>query len=313
MTYAATILVPVAHQDDRWLRQCLTSAATQSVPCAVIVIPATDTPDSNHRIIDEICRRYANVAVTPQPADRFAKALNRGIAAAATDRVGFLLSDDWLMPTAVAACLENDADIVCTDVLLVNAAGETMREQLPAVTRAEYDRRPTLADKAAFLEHFFLFKRQALCAVGGVDEMVGDVGPDDFDLIWTLLERGADVALVPEPLYVYRDHDGIRLSTRPVRDQLTDLAKVLDKHNVGGWRRLKIITAQASWFGRRVTRVHAEFSQGTLPTRLFFLFFRRIQTLWYCFTHPERPWRQRPYKPEPEARDRGPGHENLGG
>jgi len=311
VTYAATILVPVAHQDDHWLRQCLTSAATQSVPCAVIVIPATDTPDSNHRIIEAIRRRYTNVAVTPQPADRFAKALNSGIAAATTDRVGFLLSDDWLMPNAVAACLGKDADIVCTNALLVNAAGETMPEQPPVITQADYDRRPTLADKAAFLEHFFLFKRQALCAAGGVDEMVGDVGPDDFDLIWTLLERGADVALVSEPLYVYRDHSGTRLSTRPVRDQLTDLAKVLDKHNVGGWRRLKMITAQGSWFGRRVTQVHAEFSQATLPTRLFFLLIRRIQTLWYCFTHPERPWRQRPYTPEQAAR--GPGHEKLSG
>ena len=85
--------------------------------------------------------------------------------------------------------------------------------------------------------------------MGGVDEQVGLTGPDDFDMIWTLLERGASVSIVPAQLYNYRDHGGERLTLRSVEAQVGDLRKILDKHGVHGEERARIIAWHSASYG----------------------------------------------------------------
>jgi len=85
--------------------------------------------------------------------------------------------------------------------------------------------------------------------VGGVDEQVGLTGPDDFDMIWTLLERGASVSIVGEQLYNYRDHSGERLTLRGAQAQIDDLQKILDKHGVHGEERAQILAWHSVAYG----------------------------------------------------------------
>jgi len=113
----------------------------------------------------------------------------------------------------------------------------------------EFRRLPSLERKASYLQHFFLFRRQALREVGFVDEQVGLTGPDDFDLIWTLLERGASVSIVPAQVYNYRDHGGERLTLRSAEAQVDDLRKILDKHGVHGEERARIIAWHSASYG----------------------------------------------------------------
>ena len=124
-------------------------------------------------------------------------------------------------------------------------------------TQAVYETLATIERKAAYLEHFFLFRRDALMAVGGVDETIGSTGADDFDLIWTMLEHGATVAVIPDLLYNYRDHHGERLSLRPADLQRRDLARILDKHGVRGDARERMLREHAVWFGAPVHVVEA--------------------------------------------------------
>ena len=67
--------------------------------------------------------------------------------------------------------------------------------------------------------------------MGGVDATIGQTGPDDYDLLWTLLEYGASVSIVEESLYCYRDHaQAWRLSLKPAGEQTENLKKILSKH-----------------------------------------------------------------------------------
>jgi len=51
----------------------------------------------------------------------------------------------------------------------------------------------TLEQKHVYLQHFFLFRKTKLQQIGGADESLGDFpGIDDFDMIWVLLEHGAN-------------------------------------------------------------------------------------------------------------------------
>jgi hypothetical protein len=75
--------------------------------------------------------------------------------------------------------------------------------RLPSIdinaSEVEFDKLSTLERKAACLSHFFLFRRAKVEEVGGLDETLGDApGIDDYDFIWTLLEHGASVSIVPE-------------------------------------------------------------------------------------------------------------------
>ncbi len=257
MTPAAAILIPVLKQVEAWLVQCVSSALRQSVPCEVLVLTSPLTPQGNLRILAHLQRSAPRLTVLKQEARGFAAALNLGIRAAAAPRVGFLLSDDWLDSTAVEECLRSSADIVSTGLAIYAADGVT---RIAGATRTlsieEYDRKPDLEQKAAYLRHFFLFQKRILEAVGGLDESLGDSpGIDDYDLPWVLLEHGASVAIVGKNLYHYRDHQGDRLTTGKRQDMVATMEKILTKHQVTGEQKERLLGSKARWFGRPIQAV----------------------------------------------------------
>ncbi len=256
----ATVLIPVLRQEDAWLDQAIRSALDQTAPCEVLVVTQPPTPPGNLDVIRRL-RAGAPDRLAVHPAPRgFARALNTGFRAARAARVGLLLSDDWLDPRAVEACLAVPADIVSTGQVRWAADGRT---ELTALRRPVLRRRfaelSTLEAKARYLTHFFLLRRDKVLAVGGADETLGDSpGIDDYDLIWVLLEHGASVGIVEEFLYNYRDHDRERLTLRPRSEMLATAARTLDKHGLTGPERERILALRAEWFGRPVHVVQTE-------------------------------------------------------
>lgn len=250
MTCRASIVVPLLSQQDAWLRQCLHSALDQTAECEVIVVVSRHTTQSNLALLENLRSWHEALRIVCRPRDGFAVALNTGISAAAAERIGFLLSDDWLDRTAVEDCLPPSSDIVSTGMRTYDADGTTEFENLTRVPTCEaFERLPTLEAKASYLRYFFLFRKETLDAVGGVDESIGLTGADDYDLIWTLLEWGASVSIVEMRLYNCRDHTGQRLTLRAREAQIKDLQKILDKHGVSGQARERLIQAKSKWYG----------------------------------------------------------------
>jgi hypothetical protein len=230
----ATIIVPLRSQRDDFLAACLDSAVRQTSRCQILVVTSEATPRSNLDVVSRFRDKSANVTALPRQRPSFAAAINTGIEAAQAPRVGLLLSDDWLNERAVERCLAADADIVSASMAIYDATGSKRLDLREPRSQAAYDRLESLHDRACYLGHFLLFRRDRLLSVGGVDETIGNVGPDDFDLIWSLLEVGASAAVVEEELYCYRDHPGERLTLRPKADQMSDIGKIFDKHRVFG-------------------------------------------------------------------------------
>lgn len=245
----ATIVMPLRRQQDSWLRQAVMSAVLQTVPTAVIVVTSEATPASNLGILRDVAAEHPLVQVIQRPPGQgFADAINLGFHSADTDRVGLLLTDDWLSPHAVEACLPHDADIVSTGRIAYAADGEEALWSR-VIDQKRFDAIPTLEGKASALGHFLLFRRVAVLAAGGVDPGIGLTGADDYDLPWTLLEQGASVRMVAEPLYHYRDHDGERLTLRTQQDQVRDLRRILAKHDVGPEETERLVAAKSRWYG----------------------------------------------------------------
>ncbi|MCP4327586.1 MAG: glycosyltransferase family 2 protein [Alphaproteobacteria bacterium] len=259
----ATIIIPLRRQSDVYLGHCVRSALAQTITSEVIVVVAANTPERNLATLQRIQDDAPALRIIVRERDSFADAFNTGIKTAAADRIGFLLSDDWLDPTAVEECIRRDADIVSTDIEFYAADGSTKLELRPPHTAEKYASLTTLLAKASFLSYFYLFKKPCLKAVGGVDETAGLTGPDDLDLIWSLLEHGATVSVVEKKLYNCRDHDGERLTLRDRDLQIADLKKILDKHSIVEPERERIVRHHARWYGRTLLEVVQE--RGSIP------------------------------------------------
>jgi len=253
VTLRASIVIPLLREPLEWLEHCVRSALAQSPASEVLVVVSPRTPPELVVALRRWSVEAPALAVLVEEGTGFAAALNTGIRASRTSRVGFLLADDWLEHRAVECCLAHDADIVSSGLRVWSDDGcreFTSLQRCP--TQATYENLSSIERKAGYLEHFFLFRREALMAVGGVDETIGSTGADDFDLIWTMLERGATVAVIPDLLYNYRDHHGERLTLRPAAVQRRDLARILDKHGVRGAARERMLREHEVWFGAPV-------------------------------------------------------------
>jgi GT2 family glycosyltransferase len=255
---AASIIVPLLRQRDDWLRQCVESAVNQSTRCEVIVVRSTATPPSNVSLLSAMEQEWGNlrVLIENRPGS-FPGAINLGISLAATDRIGLLLSDDWLDPNCVATCLRRSADIVCTGHTVYFEDGITVNEAASqTLFNTVFSSLTTLEARASYLEHFFLFSKAALLAAGGLDESMGNFpGIDDYDLIWTLLEQGVTVEIVEQRFYNYRDHDGERLTRADPEQAVRNLEKILRKHRLDPSEMRKIVECHRRWFGKAIYRV----------------------------------------------------------
>jgi glycosyltransferase involved in cell wall biosynthesis len=261
MSSCATIVIPLLRQRDAWLEQCVRSAVTQTAPTEVIVVTSRETPQSNRDLLGGLASRHRNLRVLFRDLPRgFPQTLNFGMRAATSDRIGILLSDDWMEPDCIAECLAHPADIVCASHATWHADGVTPVEGANRILSLKaFLARPTLESKASYLTHFFLFQKDALEQAGYVDETVGDFpGIDDYHLIWTMLEHGASVAIVERCLYNYRDHDGERLTMADPELAIRNLEKILHRHHVQEPEFSRLIAGHRRWYGKPLYQVLQE-------------------------------------------------------
>jgi len=185
-------------------------------------------------------------------------ALNAGFQRASADRVGMLMSDDWLDPRAVELCVARNADIVSTGHTFFAADGVTAFREIDwTPTWERYEGLQTLERKASYLKHFLLIRKSMLEEIGGADESLGNFpGIDDYDMIWTLLEHRATVALVAESLYNIRDHGSGRLTLKNAQESIRGLERILRKHGIGDDEAPGIIQRHSRWYGMPVNEAY---------------------------------------------------------
>jgi len=234
------------------------SALNQTLSCEVIVVSHKRTQPDNVKFLAECEAAYPDFKHIVRKSDEegIAAAINLGWRNATTDRIGLLLSDDWLDPAAVECCVAHDTDIVSTGMIY---HGDGERVFLEG--RLDMDVFSSLGNyeaRADYLKHFLFFRKTKLAEIGGVDEHIGTTGVDDYDLVWTLLESGASVAITARPLYHYRDHGGDRLSLRDRDAQILDLQKILAKHGVEPLRQEVLLREKSQWFGRTIAETLEE-------------------------------------------------------
>jgi len=258
LTFECSIVIPLLIQNDQWLEQAVRSALDQTVQCEVIVVSSSETPQSNLDTLRRLQQSTPNLILTSCDPTSFPRGLNIGFMAASSERVAILFSDDWLHPRAIEMCLPHDSDIVSTGHSFFAADGVTEFTDINWVPHAkEFAKLPTLERRASYLKHLFLFRKSKLCEIGGADEAMGNFpGIDDYDMIWTLLEHQATIALVPDSLYMIRDHTGDRLTLKSREESVAGLRRILRKHRVSDAEADELVEAHSRWYGEPVHQAY---------------------------------------------------------
>jgi len=259
-----SIVIPLLNQNDQWLEHCVISALRQTTACEVIVIFSSKTPQSNLEVLRRLRESSKNLILASGDAEGFPAALNVGFQTASADRVGMLMSDDWLDPRAVELCVAQNADIVSTGHTFFAADGVTAFREIDWTPRWErYERLQTLERKASYLKHFLLVRKSMLQEIGGADDSLGNFpGIDDYDMIWTLLEHRATVALVAESLYNIRDHGSERLTLKSAQESVRGLERILRKHRIGDDEARGIVQRHSRWYGMPVNEAYRRIKAG---------------------------------------------------
>ncbi len=231
-----TALVPIKAYHEPYLREAFASLFAQSAPGwrAIVVVEPAELATFRTVLAREL--RDARVAIVANEGRKLAGAINTAIRRATTEFVAILLADDLWDRSAVEVLSREIA--AHPDVDFLHSARRAIDDQgrmCSAVMPPRHDVRPAQFVYSSPVKHLLCFRRSKALAVGGIDEAINSVGPDDYDFPWTMAEAGARFHPIEDCLYLYRDHrQGYRLTTHLPRSVHTrELVRILRKHGVG--------------------------------------------------------------------------------
>jgi hypothetical protein len=153
--------------------------------------------------------------------------------AASTEFAASLFADDLWEPNAIEVLNRNiaerpDIDFFHTARRCIDDDGEPISGIAPALPDVRLE---TFLERTP-VKHLLCWRLELALAIGGIDESLNSVGPDDYDFPWSMAEAGARFGAIQECLYVYRDHRSCyRLTTHlPRRTHARETRRILRKH-----------------------------------------------------------------------------------
>ncbi len=235
-----TVLMPIKHYAEGFLAQSLRSITTQTCAAWRLIVIVEPADRTQFEAVLRSPLADPRVRLTTNRGRKLAGAINSGIHAADTEFVALLLADDLWALEAVQVldrCIrqQRDVDFFHSSRQVIDAEGTP----ISSVHRSRGSFSLDDFKRASPVKHLLCWRRSTALAIGGLDETLNSVGPDDYDFPWTMAERGARFQAIPDCLYYYRDHrDCYRLTTHlPMSVHVRECDRIMRKHRVPWWER----------------------------------------------------------------------------
>lgn len=234
-TACLTALMPVKGYHRAYLERAVGSVLGQTSPrWQLVVVAEADGFDELALLLTEALADE-RVRLVVNEGQKLAGAVNTGMRHATTEFVAIVLGDDMWAPEAVEVLTSYIERF--PDVDFFHSSRAVIDEDDHRFFFKPVRQRFTLRDfeRGSPVKHLMCWRRETALGMGGLDETLESVGPDDYDFPWSMAEAGARFLAVPQYLYLYRDHrDSFRLTTHlPKSTQRRALRRLLRKHGVG--------------------------------------------------------------------------------
>jgi len=205
---SVSVIIP-SYNCARYVCEAVDSVLAQTSPAdEIIVVDDGSTDDTRARL-----EAYRDRTVyIEQPHSGVARARNRGIEDSSGTLIAFLDADDRWLPEKLERQLEHLASHARADLIHTNFLH--WNDRTGELTRSA--RNPQRASGRCYLEFFWytrvmtssiLLTRRCLDRVGGFDEHIPGRYAEDIDLCLRIA-RAHELAYLPEPLVLYRRHEG---------------------------------------------------------------------------------------------------------
>jgi glycosyltransferase involved in cell wall biosynthesis len=230
-----TALMPLKNHHPRYLAKALGSLFAQTYPDWRLLV--ISEPEDTAALRDALgeALRDSRVRLIANQGKGLSAAFNTGMREASSEFVAILLADDMWTPDAVHVLRESIARHPEADF---HHSARRIIDENDAPLSSVYESRETFSRedflRTSPVKHLLCWRRDFALSIGGMDESLPPVGPDDYDFPWCMADAGAEFRAVPECLYLYRDHrESFRLTTHlPLEVHRAGIRRILEKHGV---------------------------------------------------------------------------------
>lgn len=203
MPLSVSLVIPVYNRVV-YLPYVIESVLAQTHTDFELLLWDDGSTDDSVAIATHYAERDKRIRVVAAPHQGQTLSLKSAIAQTTAPYVGWVDSDDWLAPTALAETVavlnaNPNVGLVYTNYQVINAEGTV--QGLGSRCKIPYSKERLLVDFMLF--HFRLMRRSTYKHVGGVDPAF--VRAQDYDLCLKLSEV-TEIHHLQQPLYYYRAH-----------------------------------------------------------------------------------------------------------
>ena len=202
-----TVLVPVGEYHSDFLRKAIKSVIAQTCPRWHLFVIADDKNFAAvaETLGDELADPRIDIIRASKA--QLAPKLNAGMKRASTEFLAILLGDDMWSSAAIEVLADYlnrfpEADFLHSSRMFIN-------ENDQPISSIYYSKENvSLKDfvMTSPIKHLLCWRRDKALRLGGFDESINYVGPDDYDFPWSMAEAEAVFKSIKECLYLMRDH-----------------------------------------------------------------------------------------------------------
>ncbi len=218
-----TLAVPSFNQ-GRFLEQALNSIVQQECPVELFIMDGGST-DNSIDIIQQWNDRITGWRSHPDQGQ--AAAINEGIAQGKAPYVGWLNSDDWLLPGCLTRLVNALEEHPHAPAVYGRAWNIREHDQSRSPIWVEPFNERRLALRCIISQPATLMRRSAWEALGGVDGSLHMAM--DYDLWWRLFKTFGPLKMVDEYVAVNREHADTKTKTQR-RRHYQEAMQVIRRH-----------------------------------------------------------------------------------
>lgn len=204
-----SVIIPV-HNTSGYIRKCVSSVLDQTLYDIEVILVENGSNDDSGIICDSIAEQDSRVKVIHLEVSDLSTARNRGVAAAGSEYIGFVDSDDYVVPemysTLYMSAVRYDADIVFCNFIKEyengtrSAEGWSGREERLSPREAVYGIFEERISSSACTK---LFRKRLLERYQFPEGRFFE----DHDLVYRIVAECPFCIYVDKPLYIYTQRD----------------------------------------------------------------------------------------------------------